>query len=148
MERTLIRSVRLSWLQSSALPLALALVIASIIGSLFAATATNTVATIIEDMTLKHEGNPHGVPAAWDWARRPVIHLGNNPGRFSAMIAWGQVYEADCGNPATNTRVQLRNIRTYCLSRRSGRWLTLQSSPLVEGEAYREDYAGDVSKPG
>jgi hypothetical protein len=63
------------------------------------------------------------------------------------MTAWGQLYEAATGNPATNTRVQIRNIRAYMLSQRDGQWHPLQSSIKVEGAAYREDFAGDVNRP-
>ncbi len=62
------------------------------------------------------------------------------------MMAWGQLYEAATGNPATNTRVQIRNIRAYMLSKRDGQWYLLQSSTRVEGAAFREDFAGNVNK--
>lgn len=110
-------------------------------------TERNTVETIIADMTLPHEGVPHGVPATWDWAQRPVINMGNAPGAFTAMTSWGQLYEAREGNPAGNTRVQLRNIRAYQLSTRDGHWHLLQRSVPVEGEAYREDFADDTHTP-
>jgi hypothetical protein len=113
-----------------------------------AAGTLNTVETIITDMALPHEGYPHGVPPDWDWARRPRVNLGDAPGDFRAMTAWGQVYEDAQGNPATNTRVQVRHIRAYLLLRGSGRWLEVQNSLRVQGEAYVEDFSANLSQPG
>ena len=106
----------------------------------------NSITTIIYDMTPPHEGMPHGVPTSYNWASKPRVGWGNNPQGFKAMIAWGQLYEAATGNPATNTRVQIRNIRAYMLSKRDGQWYLLQSSTRVEGAAFREDFAGNDNK--
>jgi hypothetical protein len=97
-------------------------------------------------MTQPHEGSPHGVPPSYDWATKPRLGLGNNPGSFKAITAWGQLYEDAKGNPASNTRVQIRYVRTYVMSK-SGQWRILQQSKKVEGAAYVEDFAGDVNKP-
>jgi hypothetical protein len=107
----------------------------------------NSIETIAADMTLAHEGRPHGVPASYGWATKPGVEMGNDPGKFRMLLAWGQLFEDAEGNPATNTRVQIRNIRAYVLGKRDGRWRLLQSSPTVEGAAYREDFVGDVNKP-
>jgi len=106
----------------------------------------NTIQTIIDDMRLQHEGRPHGVPEHWDWASGPKMGLGNNPGRFRAMIATGKVYEDIAGNPAKNTRVQIRSLRAYYLSKKDGTWHLLQQSRSVEGKAFREDFKGEYSK--
>jgi hypothetical protein len=106
----------------------------------------NSVATIIYDIQAPHEGMPHGVPAHYSWATRPRVGS-NNPKKFTAMTAWGQLYEAAQGNRATNTRVQLKNIKAYYLSKLDNKWHLLQSSTKVEGAAYREDFAGDINKP-
>lgn len=108
----------------------------------------NSVQTIINDMTLPPDGLPHGVPTSWDWATHAEIDMGNNPGTFKAMTAWGQTYIASTGNPATNTRVNIRNIQAYVLSKSDGKWHQLQSSALVQGDYYLEDFSGDVSITG
>lgn len=72
-------------------------------------TNTNSLETIISDMQGLHEGRMHGVPDSDDWARGPRLGMGNNPGNFRAIIAWGQVYEAAEGNPATNSRVKIKS---------------------------------------
>lgn len=107
----------------------------------------DTMVEIVADMALPHEARPHGVPETYNWAVRPRVGMGNNPGAFRALIAWGQLYEAAEGNPATNTRVHLRDLRTYVLSRRTGTWRLLQSSTGVEGHAYVEDFLNDVNRP-
>jgi hypothetical protein len=108
-------------------------------------TNTNSLETIISDMQGLHEGRMHGVPDSYDWARGPRLGMGNNPGNFRAIIAWGQVYEAAEGNPATNSRVQIKNIETHILGK-DGRWNRVQFSITVEGGAFVEDFRGNTSK--
>lgn len=108
----------------------------------------HSVDVILQDMSQPHQSRPHGVPLSYDWARGPRLGLGNHPGRFRALIAWGQLYEAAEGNPATNTRVQIRNLTAYRLDRDSGQWVLLQHSPIVAGFLYREDFSGgNQSRP-
>jgi hypothetical protein len=107
----------------------------------------NSVETILYDMTGLHEGRPHGVPDSYDWSMRPRMGKGNDPGGFTALIAWGQVYEDAKGSPSTNTRVHLRNIKTYVLSKKDNVWRLVQDSADVQGAAYREDFVDDISKP-
>jgi hypothetical protein len=112
------------------------------------ATATDDpISTIIYDMTSPHEARIHGLPASFSWASGPRVRMGNNSEGFKAMTAWGQLYESIRGNPATNSRVQIKNIKAYMLSKRDGKWHLLQSSKKIEGAAYREDFVGDVNKP-
>jgi hypothetical protein len=73
--------------------------------------------------------------------------MGNNSQGWQAITAWGALNEAAEGNPARNTRVNIRNMRTYFLQRSTGRWLLLQDTSRPDGEAYVEDYAGDAHKP-
>lgn len=110
------------------------------------ATQINSVVTIIDDMKSPHADPPHGVPKHYSWAKGPNIGMGNNPNNFKAMVAWGQLYEAEKGNPATNTRVQIRNIKAYSLSKKDKKWHLLQESTGADGSAYREDFAGDANK--
>lgn len=109
--------------------------------------ASNCISTLIYDMTSSHEGRPNGVPTDYDWVSSPLVDTEMNTQGFKAMTAWGQLYEDSTGNPATNSRVQIKNIKAYMLSKRDGKWHLLQSSKTVEGAAYREDFAGDVNKP-
>lgn len=110
-------------------------------------TTVNSVQTIIDDMTKQHDAKLHGVPASYDWSPGPRMGHGTPPADFKAFIPWGQVYEAADGNPASNTRVHLRDIRAYVLSKKTGKWQLLTHSDDVEGGAFREDFAGNVTKP-
>ncbi|WP_144405684.1 hypothetical protein [Aliterella atlantica] len=116
-------------------------------GDLLQNPRVNSTQTIANDMQPPHEGAPHGVPRHYNWAFGPRVGMGNNPGKFAAMTAWGQVYVAATGNAATNTRIQIRDIKSYVLSKRDNKWHLLQSSKQVDGNAYREDFAGDISIP-
>ena len=102
---------------------------------------------IAQDMRGENEGHPHGVPLNYDWAIRPVMSMGNDPTGWKAITAWGSVYEAAEGNPATNTRVNIRNMRTYLLQKSTGKWLLLQNTSKPDGAAYLETFAGNASKP-
>jgi hypothetical protein len=109
--------------------------------------AQTTLQEIIGDMTLPHEGLPHGVPASYNWYSKP------RPGEiepkigWTAAIAWGQVYEWAGGNAATNTRIQIKDLTLYYLSKKDNKWHLLQSSVRVSGANYVENFAGDVNKP-
>lgn len=107
----------------------------------------NSLQTIIDDMTLPHQGHPMGVPASYDWSHGPVMGLGNHPPpNWHAITAWGQLYVDARGNPARNTRVQIRRMQTYILSKRDGKWHRVQNSVGVDGAAFREDFAENISR--
>jgi len=108
----------------------------------------NTVDTLISDMTLPHEAAPPGVPESYDWAKGPTAYTQPIPERFHALVAWGQVYEDICGNPASNTRVQIRDIRASMLSKSDHQWHLLQESRRVDGAAFLESFVPHISKPG
>ena len=110
-------------------------------------TSINSVQEIIDDMAKCHEARPQGIAETVNWSKCPRLGMGNHPGEFTAMIPWGQVYVPVEGNPATNARVQLRNLETYYLSKTDNKWHLWNGSFAVEGAAYVEDFAGDVSKP-
>lgn len=103
---------------------------------------------IAADMTGQDEAPPQGVPSSFDWADGPVIEMGNNPNGWQAITAWGAVYVPVQGNPATNTRVNLRDVQLYFLQRSTGAWLLLQNTSQPQGADYLDDFAGDVSQPG
>ncbi len=110
-------------------------------------TPYNTLEAVIGDVTLPHEGLPHGVPSSYDWSKGPRRGTPQPPDDWTAAIAWGQLYEWIEGNPATNTRVQIRDMAMYYLSTSDGAWHLLQKSLRVDGAAYREDFVDNINKP-
>jgi hypothetical protein len=113
-----------------------------------ASSSPSVAAQIAGDMQGRNEAYPHGVPLSYDWANGPVMIMGNNANGWGAITSWGAVYEAVDGNPATNTRVNIRDMQTYFLQKSSGKWLLLQNTSTPTGAAYLEDFSGDVNKPG
>jgi hypothetical protein len=109
-----------------------------------AAVAVNSLQTVLGDMFGEHEGIPHGVPDSLDWKRVPRLRLQRIPNGFNAITAWGQIYEDENGIAATNTRVELRHLRTYVLLRSDGHWHEVQHPGALIGKAYREDFRMDV----
>ena len=105
-----------------------------------------TIQRLAADMRLSHESSPHGVPESYGWTKRPRLAMGNNPGKFKSMVAWGQVYEAAEGSASNNVRVQIKDMRAYQLSRSDLKWRVLQNSRRVEGAAYREDFVNNANK--
>jgi hypothetical protein len=94
-----------------------------------------------------NEGYPHGVALSYNWANGPVIGMGNNSNGEQAITSWGVVYVASQGNPATNTRVNIRDLQLYFLQKSTGKWLLLQNTSTPGGQAYPEDFQGN-SVPG
>ncbi len=110
-------------------------------------TPYNSLEDIIGDITLPHEGLPHGVPDSYNWSKKPRVGAQQPPEGWTAAIAWGQLYEWIEGNPATNSRVQIRDMEMLYLSKSDGHWHHLQKSLRVDGAAYVEDFVDDISKP-
>jgi hypothetical protein len=106
-------------------------------------------AQLYDDVIGINEANPQGVPLSWDWAVGPVMGLGNlPPSGWTASTAWGVVYQASQGNKSTNTRVNLRNMQLWFLSKSKGTWALLQNTSQPDGAAYKEDFSGDTDTNG
>lgn len=102
---------------------------------------------ISNDMTGRNEGVPHGVPSSYAWSRGPFIEMGNNARGWRALEGWGAVYVASQGNPAINTRVNIRRMQTWFLSAGTGGWRMAQSTTTPDGAAYMEDFSGNANRP-
>jgi hypothetical protein len=108
---------------------------------------TNVAGQIYNDMIGLNEGNPQGVPANWSFAIGPGLTMGNNAQGWNAIEAWGAVYVPVQGNLATNTRVNIRNMETYFLSRSTNTWLLLQNTSQPDGANYLENFSNDSNVP-
>jgi hypothetical protein len=85
---------------------------------------------LVADMTLPHEGRPGGVPDSMDWASGPRLGMGDDPGDWRAITAWGQAYEEAGGSPATNSLVNITGI-TLVLLHRDGTWEVLAQGHVL-----------------
>lgn len=106
----------------------------------------NTLDQVKDDMTEDHVAIPRGVPETLDWREGPRAAWGNNPpDDWSAMTTWGQVYAAEGAGSPPNTRVHIRNMQTWYLSKATGEWIQWQRSDNVGGANYAEDFQNDVN---
>jgi hypothetical protein len=91
-------------------------------------------------MTLPHEGVPIAFPG-WGTLIGPGLDLGlNPPADWGFGLPWGVIFVASEGNPAVNTRVEIRNMRFYVLNKYTNRWSLAGTSPNVDGSEYNEDF--------
>jgi len=106
----------------------------------------NTLQTVMDDMNIPGQGFPHGVDPYNDWYDEAVIHNPLPPPSYQAFTAWGLLYEETRGNPAGNSRAQIRNLRAAYFSTADGTWHPLQNNgtPIV-GKWYYEDFRADSS---
>jgi hypothetical protein len=110
--------------------------------------AVNSLFALRNDMALPHEGAPNGVPQSFDWAQGPRTGWGNNPpSDWFAMIPWGQVYRDTRPIVATNTRVHIRNMQAWYLSKRENIWKKWTQTSNIQGAYYLEDFANDTNIP-
>ena len=109
----------------------------------------NTIDNVVYFMKGNHEAYMHGVPSNFDWAFHSVIHAGNDPGGFKSITFWGQAYGASTGPGAgytafpANSRIHVRNVKIYLLSRLDNKWHLVINKTGVNGKAYPEDFAGN-----
>lgn len=112
--------------------------------------SSSVLSPAFDDSTLPNSGTPSGVPSYLPWASGPVKGYGNNiPSGWNAFTAWGQIYVQSGWNPPSNsnTRVQIRALDAWYLSKSTNKWVLLQHADTVSGAAYVEDFANDASKP-
>jgi hypothetical protein len=128
-----------------------------------AAPATiNTVDTIVDDMKLMNDTALAGIPSNYGWAQGPgYLMMGNTPrgtntpswwqvdnqryksgAWWNAILPWIVIFDG-VGNQASNTRVQVRDMKIYMKSKNSGAWKLLDHSVGVSGENYPKSLQGD-----
>ena len=121
----------------------------------------NSVQEIVNDMRLYNEGELAGVDKGNGWASGPgYVIMGNIPrgtntpsywkpanthfksgATWNAVIPWLVVFDG-VGNGATNTRVQMRNIKLYMKRKSTNRWEVIINQP-ISGEDYPKSLQGD-----
>ncbi len=127
----------------------------------------NSVDTIVDDMRLMNDTQLAGVPSNYGWSRGPgYVMMGNDPrgtntpswwvvnnaryksdAYWNAILPWFVIFDG-VGHNASNTRVQVRNMKLYIKSKASGTWKLLEASTGVSGELYPKTLQGtNVSRP-
>jgi hypothetical protein len=101
---------------------------------------------IIQNTPGHSEGYPAGVPATYRWCRGSYTPPKNGPPPcFSAVTAWGQVYQK-AGGPAysnPNARVELANAKTFVHLKATGEWVLVQNQAAnqIAGGHFVSDFS-------
>ncbi len=101
-------------------------------------------------MAKAHDSTVHGVNPAWDWGSKPRMGYGVNvPSGYEDphFVPWGIAANATSGNPARNTRVQLRKIILDV--KRNGTWSRIvynTSDSQIMGSLYT-NYETNATAP-
>ncbi len=127
----------------------------------------NSLDTIVNDMKLMNDLALAGVNGSYGWATGPGhVIMGNDPrgthtpswfnvsntyyksaAYWNAIIPWVVVFDG-VGNAASNTRVQMRNMKLYMKRKSTGSWALVSSTQGVDGSLYPKSLSGsDVSNP-
>lgn len=127
-----------------------------------AAGAVNSIGTVVADMRLKNDFVLRGYESyEYGWYVGPgETQMGNDPS-FSNAPVWSEYHDNPAyagvvakailpwvvifdgiGHAATNTAVELRNMRTYVKSRATGAWTSLGGPTAVAGVYYGKPSTG------
>lgn len=140
----------------------LSLTAAPLLASIAApATATTiTIDSVIRDTSQPSEAQV--INPLYNWQKNPLVTqyapkgtilpswwTGARPEWCYKMLSWYTAFEAQ-GNAATNTRVQVRNLRVYILSNATKKWTAVDTAaaPWSELWKYPFSYAGDSKAAG
>ena len=93
----------------------------------------HSIEEIINDMKLEHEGRPHGVPDSYDWAFNPRIGTVSPPSGWSAVMAWGCLYEWIDGNPDDPINIDVHKIVRGTINSWQDRFLIKEDSLPAPG---------------
>jgi hypothetical protein len=125
-----------------------------------AAAPVNSVDTVVADMRRMNDLPLVGAPPGPGWSTGPGHVTMGNRARGSAtpsywqptnrawksdewwrvLLPWIVIFDGE-GNAATNTRIELRELKAYYKSRATGQWKLIVRGP-VEGENYPKSLTG------
>lgn len=112
---------------------------------LFLPLTWSTLVSTSQDWSQAHQGLPEGVPEEYDWAHKPRLGAGNDPGSFTAFTGWGQVFSVK-GGKLPLLSVSIRNMQVLVCHSAQREWVLLQQGK-VEGAQFRPDYKGNINVP-
>ncbi len=127
--------------------------------------AINSIDTIVNDMKLNNDVVLAGVPSSRGYAAGPGhVIMGNDPrgsrtpnwwnpansyyksgAYWNHITPWMVIFDG-VGNAASNTRVEMRNMKAYYKSRSTGQWVLL-SQGAVDGSNYPKTLIGSNVTP-
>ncbi|WP_018260958.1 carbohydrate-binding domain-containing protein [Methylobacterium sp. WSM2598] len=95
------------------------------------------------------EAAPLGVPTSYSWYGGADQFTAAAPSGFTAVTAWGQVYQ-EAGAPAysnPSARVQVGNTQTFVHIKATGEWVQVQSQAgnAIAGGHFATDFAGNTA---
>jgi len=102
-------------------------------------------------MYTPHQGTAAGLPNDYDFAQGPLLkkapEIFFQEGWFTATTVWGQVYrDDDYTLVATNTRVELQNLRYFYHTISDNTWHELWNEQIItDGAGYCADYHDDTT---
>jgi hypothetical protein len=115
-----------------------------------------TIDEAINNMSPQVTSEAQVIDPRYDWQQHPSIIMGaprgdaipswwtgNRPEWTKSLLTWFQVFEAQ-GNAASNSRVQVRNLRVYVLSQSTRQWslVDVKETPDVDLWQYPFERAG------
>lgn len=86
-----------------------------------------------------------GLQYEHEWIHRGRVNLGNEPGRFRAILPWSVVMEAP-GNRVRKARIEIRDMQLLIQSRRTGQWHKLIASNPLAGGSFSKDFGKNLRK--
>ena len=127
----------------------------------------NTIDTIVSDMRLKNDLPLAGAPKGPGWTTGPGhVIMGNDPrgsrtpswwvpanARYKSNSFWNVIFPwfvifDGVGHEGINTRVQIRHMKVWIKSRRTGDWRLAGESIGVQGAHYAKHLQGsDTGRP-
>lgn len=129
-------------------------------------STVNSIDTIVNDMKLMNDTALAGIPSSYGFATGPgQIVMGSDPrgtatpswwtpsnstwksgAYWNTLLPWLVVFDG-VGNAASNTRVEMRNLKAYYKRRSNGQWVQITEG-AVDGWNYPKTLQGEnVSSP-
>lgn len=128
--------------------------------SAFTAQAATTIDEVINSMSPNITSEAQVIDPRYEWQQRPMVitpaprgdaipswWTGNRPEWTNLAISWFQVFEAQ-GNGATNSRVQVKNIKVYTLSEATRKWQEVDSRETPDVDLWKYPFALEGSNSG
>jgi hypothetical protein len=125
----------------------------------FSAQATS-IDEVINNMSPQAVSEAQVIDPRYEWQQHPMVITpaprgdaipkwwkGNRPEWTNTIISWFQVFEAQ-GNGATNTRVEVKNIRVLTLSEATKTWAQVDALGAPDVDLWQYPFSYSSTKSG